>query len=274
MRQAEGAFKAASLARAFKGPAVAVALALAPGCASLSGKADADILASQGEELRLAQARASDLQTEVARLAVENDALKTKVTDLEKKAIRIAALDAAPPLKDASVESAMATNETAPDLQSDKKPSTAPAAPVVAAPNVDVALPGAPVPIDNAPRLVQPSFASSDQIFENEAASPEIKLTSVLWGVHLASYKHSEDASAGWNKLQRENPDELGLLEPRIEKVTVEGKGDYLRLVGGGFSSREKAKALCDKLQTKGVFCRIATFGGDRLSMLDVGALR
>ncbi|HNS86136.1 MAG TPA: SPOR domain-containing protein, partial [Parvularculaceae bacterium] len=63
-------------------------------------------------------------------------------------------------------------------------------------------------------------------------------------------------------------------LEPRIEKVEVEGKGEYLRLVGGGFSSREKAKALCDTLASIGVFCRVATFGGDRLSMLDIGELR
>jgi hypothetical protein len=189
---------------------------------------------------------------------------------MEKKAARLAALEASP----ASGPDAGLKDRPLELVAADKRPSTAPAAPVVAAPNADVSLPGAPVPIDNSPRLVQPSFASTDQIFENEAASTEIKLTSVLWGVHLASYRHPDDASAGWNKLQRDNPDELGLLEPRIEKISIEGKGEYLRLVGGGFSSREKAKALCDTLAAKGVFCRVATFGGDKLSMLDVGNLR
>jgi hypothetical protein len=115
---------------------------------------------------------------------------------------------------------------------------------------------------------VQPTFSSSEQTFENEAHG-DIKLSSVLWGVHLASYRRAEEAGAGWRKLQRDFPDELGLLEPRIEKVTIDGKGEFLRLVGGGFSSREKARALCATLAAKGVFCRVASFGGDRLSLAD-----
>ena len=87
--------------------------------------------------------------------------------------------------------------------------------------------------------------------------------------MHLASYRRAEEASAGWRKLQRDFPDELGLLEPRIEKVTLADKGVFLRLVGGGFSSRDKANALCASLSAKGVFCRVANFGGDRLSMTD-----
>lgn len=271
MRQAVGAFKTAPFPLLGR-IVIGALLMLAQSCALLPGKSNPDLVASQGEELRVAQARATSLQSEVARLAEANAALEAKVTDLEKKAARLASLELAPTsASDGGLKEGPPPSGA---MAAEKRPSTAPAAPVVAAPNADVASPGAPVPVDNSPRLVQPSFASSEQIFENEAASPEIKLTSVLWGVHLASYRHSDDASAGWNKLQRENPDELGLLEPRIEKVTVEGKGEYLRLVGGGFSSREKAKALCDKLALKGVFCRVATFGGDKLSMLEVGALR
>ena len=272
MRQAVGAFKAAPLTGLARG-AIAAIILLAQGCAALSGKPDPDLVAAQGEALRMAQVRATTLQSEVARLTEANASLESKVADLEKKASRLAANEPQTPavggetaLKEGPEPSGAPAGE--------KRPSTAPPSPVVAAPNADVAQPGAPVPVDNSPRLVQPSFASGEQTFENEAANPEIKLTSVLWGVHLASYKQADDASAGWKKLQRENPDELGLLEPRIEKVTIEGKGEYLRLVGGGFSSREKAKALCDKLATKGVFCRVATFGGDRLSMLEVGDLR
>ena len=270
MRQAAGAFKAAPMP-GLKRSAVAAVVLLAQGCAVLTGKPDPDILAAQGEELRVAQARSTELQAEVARLAGANAALEAKVADLEKKAARLAALEPAPPAGGAALKEGP---EPSPAVVAEKRPSTAPPAPVVAAANADGALPGVPAPVDNSPRLVQPSFASSEQIFENEAASPEIKMTSVLWGVHLASYKHSDDASAGWKKLQRENPDELGLLEPRIEKVSLEGKGEYLRLVGGGFSSREKAEDLCAKLASKGVFCRVATFGGDRLSMLKVGDLR
>lgn len=270
MRQAFGAFKAAPPA-SLKGLALAALMTLAPGCAIFSAGPDPDVVAAQSEELRLAREEAKALQLEIARLKTENAELEAAVSTLERQA-RVAALE--PPSEASSAEADGLKNGPPASAADDRAPSTAPAAPVVAAPNADDSLPAAPVPIDESPRLVQPSFASTDEIFENEAASPEIKMTSVLWGVHLASYRHREEASAGWKKLQRENPDELGLLEPRVEKVAIEGKGEYLRLVGGGFSSREKAKALCDTLAAKGVFCRVANFGGDRLSMLDIGGLR
>ncbi len=275
MRQALGAFKAAPLID-LKGLAFAGLFLLAQGCAALTGKPAPDVAATQADELRVARATATDLQAGMARLAAENAKLESRVIELERTAARVAALEppviASDPVAIPSVLKEGPPPKNAPAI--DNSPSTAPAHPVVAAPNADISLPRAPVPIDDSPRLVQPSFASTDQIFENEAASPEIKLTSVLWGVHLASYRHPDEANSGWQKLQRENPDELGLLEPRVEKVAIAGKGEYLRLIGGGFSSREKAKSLCDTLAAKGVFCRIANFGGDRLSMLDVGGLR
>jgi hypothetical protein len=90
-------------------------------------------------------------------------------------------------------------------------------------------------------------------------------------GVHLASYRHREQAQEGWRQLQRENPDELGLLEPRIIAVTIPEKGDFLRLIGGGFSSQEKAAALCTNLKQKGVFCTVSGFEGDRLALGGAG---
>jgi len=268
MRQAVGAFKAAPSAGMGLKALAAALLALAQGCAILPGRHNPDFTAGQAQDLKVAQARASELQTQVERLSDRNAELEAKVADLEKKNARLAT--AGPPATPEMTLKEPGSTAAIPE----KRPANAAPGAVVAAPSAGGIAKNAPVPVDNTPRLVQPSFASSEQIFENEAESPEIKLTSVLWGVHLASYKHADDASAGWKKLQRENPDELGLLEPRIEKVTVEGKGEYLRLVGGGFSSREKAEALCGKLAEKGVFCRVANFGGDKLSMLEVGVLR
>jgi hypothetical protein len=78
-----------------------------------------------------------------------------------------------------------------------------------------------------------------------------------------------EEARSGWRQLQRENPDELGLLEPRVEGVSVAGKGDFLRLVGGGFASRDKAESLCGQLKEKGLFCSVTSFEGERLSLAE-----
>ncbi len=270
MRQAFGAFKAMPMATAVRAARRTGAISLfllVQSCATIFGSDKADLVANQAVELDTVKAERAGLQAQVERLKAENAKLETQLADASKKAARIAAGSLPPAPQPA--EPKVAALEPA-----EKAPSTAPAAPVVAAPNADDSLPAAPVPVDDQPRLVQPRFASTDKIFENEAANPEIKMTSVLWGVHLASYRRMEEASAGWAKLQRDNPDELGLLEPRIERVAVDGKGAYLRLVGGGFSSREKAKALCDELALKGVFCRVANFGGERLSMLDLSETR
>lgn len=268
MRQAFGAFKARPMAAVRRAGALGLFL-LVQSCATIFGSDKADLVASQAVELDTVRAERAGLQSEVEKLRAENARLETQLAEASKKAARVAAAAPETPLAAQPADQKLAAVEPA-----EKAPSTAPAAPIVAAPNADDPPSAAPVPVDDQPRLVQPRFASSDEIFENEAANPEIKMTSVLWGVHLASYRRMEEASAGWAKLQRDNPDELGLLEPRIERVAIDGKGAYLRLVGGGFSSREKAKALCDELAMKGVFCRVANFGGERLSMLDVSELR
>ncbi len=267
MRQAFGAFKARPMAVAKKAGALSLFL-LAQSCATIFGSEKAELVEAQAVELDTVKAERARLQSQVEALKAENERLELALADASKKAQRIAAADqpSLPP-------SPIPTDEKVADVGAAvEKPlgSTAPAAPVVAAPSARDQLPAAPVPVDAQPRLVQPRLASSDANFENEASNPEIKMTSVLWGVHLASYRRVEEASAGWAKLQRDNPDELGLLEPRIERVAIDGKGAYLRLVGGGFSSREKATSLCDTLAAKGVFCRVANFGGERLSMLDV----
>lgn len=231
--------------------AVAAAATLSA-CSGLGG--ELDVTGATADDLAWAFARTAELETEVAQLSAENTKLTKRVADLE------------------SAKPAPATEaKPAEDVPNPPKPvAAAPAVKpeqVVGAAQATRALAGAPA-ADGSPKLVQPSFASLEEtVFENEAATGDIPLSSVLFGVHLASYREAEQARAGWRKLQRENPDELGLLEPRIEKVSLEARGDFLRLVGGGFSSETKASALCAKLKSKGVFCSVTSFDGERLSL-------
>lgn len=201
----------------------------------------------------------ASLEAEVARLKSQNARLANEVLALQREKDRAAnAQDEAPD------ETAEASLPPAPQVIEER--ITPPAAVVDDA--ASPALAQSDVPVQNAPRLVQPAFASNETVFENEAEG-EIRTESVLFGVHLASYRKMEEARAGWRQLQRENPDELGLLEPRVEGVTVEDKGDFLRLIGGGFSSRDKAEALCAQLKAKDMFCSVASFEGERLSLAE-----
>ncbi|MEE2691887.1 MAG: SPOR domain-containing protein [Pseudomonadota bacterium] len=241
-----------------RGLAALAMAAMLPACTTFAKKDDGSVITGPAaDDLAWSFARTAELEAQVAKLESENTRLTKRVAQLEA---------ASAPKPDKPAETAAAEAPA---------PKPAPATPlvkpeaVVAAPEADRALAGAPAPVDSSPRLVQPSFASVEEtVFENEAAGA-IPLSSVLYGVHLASYRHEAEARSGWRKLQRENPDELGLLEPRVEKVSIEDRGEFLRLVGGGFTTQEKASALCARLKSKGVYCSVTSFDGQRLSLSD-----
>lgn len=242
--------------------AAAAAMALSA-CSTLQGQHEADVKGDSQAPIVWSTPGTPDLQTEIARLKAENAKLTTKVAELQKQ------LAAPAPASDSAAAAPGGETEAAAEEGKLEVPA-APLKPetVVASADVDRALANSPAPpVDPAPRLVQPSFASDQEtVFENEAAD-SIKTSSVLYGVHLASYRRVEDARAGWRKLQRENPDELGLLEPRVENITIPGRGDFIRLIGGGFSSREKAEELCERLRARHLYCTVRDFDGQRLSM-------
>ena len=225
-------------------------------CASLPGMKEAS--APPPDQLLEAETKVASLEAQLARLKSENARLANKLLEAQRDRDRVAMNDSnAPELRDATqdlppapevnlpaplpLENAVVDEAKAPDLR------------------------GSDVPVESAPRLVQPNFASDSTVFENED-NGDIETASVLYGVHLASYRQATEAREGWRKLQRENPDELGLLEPRLEAVEIPEKGSFLRLIGGGFSSNEKAQALCGQMEQKGLFCAVVGFNGQRLA--------
>ncbi|MEL6213887.1 MAG: SPOR domain-containing protein, partial [Pseudomonadota bacterium] len=242
-------------------PALGACL-VANGCASLGigggDEAETPAIALPPSDARAPSVDETKLRTELAQLKAENARLRTAMKALQR----------------AKIAAEQETTGAAKTASGGEPPSAAAASPapaagpktaVVAAADADRALADAPQ-VAGAPRLVQPSIADTDPAFENEAAG-DIKVASVLYGVHLASYRMTDEAREGWRKLQRENPDELGLLEPRVEQVSVNGRGVFLRLIGGGFSSEDKAEALCKRLKSKNLYCAVASFNGDRLSL-------
>ena len=237
------------------------ALSLAA-CSTFSG--DEPQLAAPPDMSAAMEARVADLETENTRLKSENARLANKLMELQRENEELTANGEAPQqtgeerLTLAEAKPQETPTLTAPSPQANQDAVVDdPAAPELAESDV---------PVASSPRLVQPTFTSTDAVFENEA-NGDIETKSVLFGVHLASYRQLTEAREGWRKLQRENPDELGLLEPRIETVDLPEKGVFLRLIGGGFSSEEKAAALCANLAPKGVYCSVSGFVGEKLSL-------
>jgi cell division protein FtsB len=251
--------------RSVKALSILAALMAVSACSTLpsfSRNAAAD------QDKMAAQARLAELETELAGLKAENEKLSHQLLDVERENETLLAQNQETSEDGEHVVLAdMARLNDGPPLSPVLRPQE----------NAIVEQPNAPeikqsdVPVEAAPRLVQPSFASTEFVFENEADDDTIETASVLFGVHLASYKRKAEAREGWQKLQRENPDELGLLEPRLERVTLPEKGVFLRLIGGGFSSQDKAEALCASLKARGLFCHVSGFTGQRLSLAGAG---
>ncbi|WP_425407951.1 SPOR domain-containing protein [Hyphococcus sp.] len=246
-----------------RGFGVLSAFCLLSACATFSG-ADEDVAPAVSETETAAQTmKVAALEAEVARLQSQNARLANEVLAMQRERDRTAA--AAQAMADDEADAAaQASLPPAPEIVDDKKETSTAVVDDAASP----ALEQSDVPVQTAPRLVQPTFASNETVFENEADS-EIVTESVLFGVHLASYRKMDEARAGWRQLQRQNPDELGLLEPRVETIQVKDKGLFLRLIGGGFSERDKAISLCAQLKTRGMFCSVESFEGERLSLAE-----
>ena len=224
-----------------------------------------DLAGGNVSDVNWAFADETAMETKVASLQTENTQLRREVDELRRRLLK-AEDDAA--IAQAKAQSA-AENAANERLRSAVAAQPKPASdPVITSSIPEIDVPETATPVQEAPRLIQPSFASAQPIFENEAQSG-IELNSVLWGVHLDSYSRERFAREGWRSLQRTHPDELGLLEPRTERVKIEGRGVMYRLIGGGFASEITAKALCEELSTKDQYCRVVSFGGRKLSMAE-----
>lgn len=232
-------------------------------CASLPMGSKQAGGADDPDALIVAETKLASLEVEVARLKSENARLASKLLEAQRDAETVA--------QNPSADDELTKTALLPPAPVIRVPeSTAPENPVVDDAQAPT-LRSADVPVETSPRLVQPTFASTDAVFEDESAGRDIETSSVLFGVHLASYRQEMEAREGWRKLQRDNPDQLGLLEPRIDKVELPEKGVFLRLIGGGFSSNDRAQALCEQLKDKGLFCSVVSFGGEKLAMASGG---
>ena len=94
-----------------------------------------------------------------------------------------------------------------------------------------------------------------------------LETQSVLYGLHLASYRSDESARAGGRILASEAPDALRDLHPRVESVDLgEERGLYLRLKAGPVDSLADATARCAMLTQAGLYCRADDYAGRDLA--------
>jgi hypothetical protein len=90
---------------------------------------------------------------------------------------------------------------------------------------------------------------------------------SVLFALHLASYRTEASAEAGWRVLTAEEPGALTGLHPRIETVDLgPERGIFLRLKAGPLDSRAEAASRCATLESDGYYCQAVDFEGQDIA--------
>lgn len=101
-----------------------------------------------------------------------------------------------------------------------------------------------------------------------EAMEPDVipPGRSVLYGVHIASYRTLDHAQQGWMTMRAMLPDVLGPLEPRVEEADLGERGLYLRLKAGPFATPEAAAETCARLAESAIYCQAMAFSGETLA--------
>ncbi|MCF8878788.1 SPOR domain-containing protein [Hyphobacterium sp. SN044] len=88
---------------------------------------------------------------------------------------------------------------------------------------------------------------------------------SLLYGVHIASYRTMDHVVQGWETMRAMLPDVLGPLQARVEAADLGERGVYLRLKAGPFATRADALSACTELSQSAIYCQAMAFTGDPL---------
>jgi cell division protein FtsN len=118
-----------------------------------------------------------------------------------------------------------------------------PPKPAAKAPAKPAAAPPAPAAATGAPRTLG-----------GQTAAPAAA-ASGAYVLQIGSYKSQADAEAAWKSYKAKHAGLLSGYSDNIQQADLGEKGTWYRLRIGGFSDKEVATALCDRLKADGGAC-------------------
>ena len=136
-------------------------------------------------------------------------------------------------------------------------PKPAPAAktpaPTTPAPKAAAAAPAQP----SAP--LAPATAAPKQLAANAPPAPapvvQAPAASGAYVLQIGAYKSQAEADAAWNTYKAKHATLLAGYSPNVAQADLGDKGIWYRLRIAGFSSKDVASALCDRLKADGGGC-------------------
>jgi len=155
----------------------------------------------------------------------------------------------APPAKPVAPPAKMAEATPAPK----PVPAAKVPAPATPAPKAATAAPAQP----SAP--LAPATAAPKQLAANAPPAPapvaQAPAASGAYVLQIGAYKSQAEADGAWNTYKTKHAALLAGYSPNVAQADLGDKGTWYRLRIAGFSSKDVASALCDRLKADGGGC-------------------
>jgi cell division protein FtsN len=152
---------------------------------------------------------------------------------------------------------AAAPPKPAPAAKVEAPPAKPAAPPVKTAPAVPTPKP-APIAKAIAPaKPSAPAAAPPKQVAANAAPAPMAQApdASGAYVLQIGAYKSQGEADAAWTAYKAKHGALLADYSPNVARADLGDKGTWYRLRIAGFSSKDVASALCDRLKADGGGC-------------------
>ncbi len=128
-------------------------------------------------------------------------------------------------------------------------------APVKAAPVAKPATAPVPAgPATGAPRSLT-ELAAQPAPAPKAAAAPVKAATGGAYVLQIGAYKSQADADAAWKAYKAKHAALLSGYGPDVQQADLGDKGTWYRLRIAGFSDKDAASAVCDRLKSDGGSC-------------------
>jgi cell division protein FtsN len=102
-----------------------------------------------------------------------------------------------------------------------------------------------------------PATAAPKQLAANAPPAPGVQApaASGAYVLQIGAYKSQAEADAAWNSYKAKHAALLTGYSPNVAQADLGDKGTWYRLRIAGFSSKDVASALCDRLKADGGGC-------------------
>ena len=102
------------------------------------------------------------------------------------------------------------------------------------------------------------STSTPSPLTESEKnTQPPVAKNNGSYAVHLSSNKSKKSAEHEWQELKNAFPKETKDLKLQLKSIKITGKGDFYRVLGASYKTRDSASKACEKFKLKKQYCSV-----------------